>query len=471
LTEPFPGQFWVAGNPNVQVHGELTVNHGGKIEVQLDDRLVDDPRVRKVPGGVAWTSSAIDSVESFQPITLHGQLDRGESVTVLHAQNYGSRGLSSTPLYRGYTVVSGDEHVTGDDQLYNSVRFRMDHPYWLGHIGAGQSSVVPDDQSVLRIETAEDGNWLEYSSATPATLRQLEIRVLSGCLVLAQLAIGLEQELVTRETEVRLDPDSAWLAVQGMGVSAPLGSVDPEMLLPREVLTVERFANWIALNDKLDGLAWVVARSVKGPVQQQVLVVTPLIEGLHRRLPYEQSKFPNATRGAIDRIKQVARRSTKEKAADESNLDPEKVRLAIMNAVSHFDAVDYLDRATDIVNEVCTVVPEIAESVAELPERLTQARNDMAHHLLQDETTEPLAIRYLRWLVAANVTPWLLRCLLLLHAGIEPEVVRQGLSQYQRFEFFRANTAQHVRELGWTLPAANDSASARARVLENEDNG
>src|SRR3954452_20019624 len=53
-------------------------------------------------------------------------------------------------------------------------------------------------------------------------------------------------------------------------------------------------------------------------------------------------------------------------------------------------------------------------------------------------------------------------------------VTREGTplpEPIHRFQALLANTAQHVRELGWTLPAANDSASARARVLENEDNG
>jgi hypothetical protein len=67
------------------------------------------------------------------------------------------------------------------------------------------------------------------------------------------------------------------------------------MLVPREELTVERFAKWIPLNDTLDGLAWGVATPVEGVLQVQVQVVTSLVEGLHRRLPYQQSKFPAAT--------------------------------------------------------------------------------------------------------------------------------------------------------------------------------
>ena len=135
--------------------------------------------------------------------------------------------------------------------------------------------MLEDDRSTLAVETSDDGSWLVYSSSAPATLRQLEIRVVSGCLVLAQLAIGLEQELVTRQTELRVADGAAWLAVEGPGLSDPVGGVDPEKLLSREVLTVERFAKWIPLNDNLDGLAWAVARPNKGTLQERVLAPFP----------------------------------------------------------------------------------------------------------------------------------------------------------------------------------------------------
>jgi hypothetical protein len=91
--------------------------------------------------------------------------------------------------------------------------------------------------------------------------------------------------------------------------------------------------------------------------------------------------------------------------------------------------------------------------VAELTTRLKKARNDFAHHLLQDEAKEPLAERYLRWAVVANVTPWLLRGVVLLRAGVEPGALRAGYLAHQRFEVYRANVAQMVSELGWELPS------------------
>jgi len=286
-----------------------------------------------------------------------------------------------------------------------------------------------------------------YSSSTPATLRQLEIRVVSGCLLLAQLAIGLEQELVTRQTEVRVASGEPWLTVYGPGVSASPSGVHPEMLLPREVLTVERLAKWIPLNDKLDGLAWAVARTTEDVSEVRVLVATSLVEGLHRRLPYQQSKFPDVKKPVTSRILNAGR------AAAGLQADAEGlVRKKVTDTIVFFTEVSFRARATDIVAEVCAAVPEIAESVADLPGRQSSARNEMAHQRPPDEEKDPLEIRYLRWKVIANVTPWLLRGLLLLRAGIEPNVLHDRYLAYRRFAFFRANTAKHVKELGWELP-------------------
>ena len=124
------------------------------------------------------------------------------------------------------------------------------------------------------------------------------------------------------------------------------------------------------------------------------------------------------------------------------------------NAVSHIDDVDYLQRATDVVTKVCSVIPEIAESVADLPECLTKARNEMAHQLPLDEEKEPIEVRYLRWSVVASVTPWILRGLLLLEVGIDPSVLHDRHLAYGHFLSFRANVAQFVRELGWELPSS-----------------
>jgi hypothetical protein len=437
------GRFWVSGYTAATARGDLTARTGEKPEVRLDSGLVDDPQIRAFAGGFSFSGSAVDSVAAFRPITLHGQLDSGEAVTVQHAQNYGSNPPFGSPHYIAYNVVVGDR-VTGLDQPYTAVRFRLGHPFWLAHLHESEPVVVEDDGSTLSVEVADDGNWLVYSSSSPATLRQLEIRVVSGCLVLLHLVLD-QNDVTTRETQVRLDGDQPWLPVYGPAFNAPMGALEPDPLLPREELTVERFAKWIPFNDKLDGLAWAVARPFKAELQPQVQVMTSLVEGLHRRLRFQQKKFPGVPKDAIGAVLKAARAGASAEAAAQG-IDPQ----VASSSVVLFHDVSFRTRASDIVTEVCAVIPEITESIVDLPRRIVDGRNDFAHQL--EQRGESLAVRILPWLIVANTIPWLLRGLLLLRAGVDPNVLRDSYLASNRFEHFRANTAQHVEELGWKLP-------------------
>ncbi|GAB3019516.1 HEPN domain-containing protein [Mycobacterium bourgelatii] len=446
------GQFWIPGNPENQVRGEFTAELGERPEIRLSSNLVHDLRVathRQPDGTIAgrsFSANAARSVSAFRPITLHGQLDTGEPVTLLDAQNHGAAG-SFRPNYRGTAALIGA--TVNAEQLYSAVRFRMDRPYWLGHLTDGQTSVVEDDGSTLIVQASGDGNWLVYESSAPASLRQLEMRVVSGCLALLQLALHPSKDRTIRETQVRIGRDGPWLAAYGAAFRAEPGAMEHDPLLTRDQLTVERFAKWIDLHNKLDGLAWVIARPLPSGEQTRVLLLTPLVEGFHSRLPYQQSRFPEASKKSLKRVKQAARRAAAAQAKEDPNLDPNRVHKAVNDALSHMGEVGYHQRAEDIVTEVCAVIPEIADSVPDLPGLLTKVRNELAHHLVPAKDAEALKLHALEWRVASNTTSWLLRALLLLRAGIEPDVLHKRFLMSQRFAFFRANTAQHVRELGW----------------------
>jgi hypothetical protein len=448
------GEFWTPENPGVRVRGEFTAQVGQKAEATLDAGLTaglvtgPQPTAAFKPGDMtaAVQAHAAGAVARFRPITFHGQLDTGELVTLLDAPNYGGAGLA--PHYIAPVAVFGAH--TSLEQLYSVVRFRIDHPYWLGHLTADESSVVEDDQSILSVEASADGNWLVYASSAPVTLRQLEIRVMSSCLALAQLALYPDQDLVTRETHVRIDSGSPWLTVHGPAFCAEPDNARLDTLLAREELTVERFAKWIALNDRFEGLAWAVARRIEVAVQLQVQLLTSLVEGFHRRLTprRQQSWFPDATKAALKRVREAAAEAAADQAEKEG-LDRELMLDRVKKALGHVGDKSFLERAEAVVTEVCAAVPEIGESVARLPARLTDPRHSFAHQLPQDDTKEPLADRARRWTVISQVTPWLLRALLLLHVGVEPRVLREKYLENERFAFYRVNVAQRVRELGW----------------------
>ncbi len=448
-----PGEFWTENFPDDRQPGLFSAPDGEDIEVSLDGALraapTKGPRpVKLTKGDVAShiLAGASGAVSRFRPVSFYGDLQTGEMVSVFEANNHGSPGAGAR--YKAHIGVIGAQ-VT-PDQLYTAVRFRLDHPYWLQHLADSESGTVADDQSILRVEAAADGNWLTYESVVPATLRQLEIRVVSGCLALVELAMRPRGELVVRDMQVRVDPQGPWLVVKGAAVTAEPANPRLDTLLPPGELTVSRFARWIELNDRFDGLAWAVARPIQGSVQAQVQVMTSLVEGLHRRLPetFEQECFPDASGGALDRVGKAAATEAQKQASAETALDPAAVYKLVRSTLGHINQVSYRDRAEDIVQKVAAAVPEIADIVPGLAGHMVKTRDSFAHQLPQD-AKDPLEDRVRRWIVIAKVTPWLLRALLLLETGIEPSIVRQKFLESQSFAFDRVNAELRVRQLGW----------------------
>jgi len=316
------GEFWIDDASGRRVPGEFRAEAGEKPTVSLNAALIDYPTEDQLPAAIRELGipEAALAAAAYRPITLHGELDTGELVTVLQAHNDGGH---DWPKYVGDNSIHG-ALVSGPEQIYSAVRFRIGAPYWFGHIPEGEQSTVPDDGATLRLEAAEGGNWLVYEAAERMTLRRLQTRVVGGCQVLMHLA--LDQRLVVRDVEIRLTPSDPWLRVHSRKYSTPTG-VNFETLLPREELTIERFADWIALNDRLDRLAWPVVTPVDIAVEPQTQVITSLIEGLHRRLPgYKQEKFPDASNKALNRVRAAAKDAAEQRAALEQDLDPTAVR-------------------------------------------------------------------------------------------------------------------------------------------------
>ena len=454
------GEFWTAADAARRISGRFNAQLGEKVEAELEDRLVqpldstDMPVPRPAPQpydvAAAVRAHAAGAIARFWAITFLGQLETGELVSVFDANEYpGSRSVR----YVAPIAVLG-AHVTFD-QPYSAVRFRLDHPFRLSHLADKEASVVADDQSTLSVEAADGANWLMYTPANPATLTQLEIRAISSCLVLAQLALfpdaEPEFELHILDTQVTIDPGGKWLSVRGPAFChREPESLRVETLLPHGELTVERFAKWIELNDKFDGLAWAVARPINVPIQLQVQLLTSLVEGFHRRLTTEEAQtwFPD-TKREIRLVREAATQAAVDKAHQEG-LDHELVGTRVWNALGHFTEKSFLERAEEIIDEVCATVPEIRVGATTLPSRLTEPRHSFAHQLRPRGSLED---RIERWIVVWRVAPWLLRVLVLLKVGVEPQVVHQRCLENETFAFHREQSEIRVKKLGWDRPA------------------
>ncbi|BBX56954.1 hypothetical protein MSHO_22990 [Mycobacterium shottsii] len=245
------------------MRGAFRADVGEKPEAVLDGALVEDPRVTRSGTSSVYTRGDAGGVKASLPITIQGRLDSGASVTMINAQNWGHPGPPfGLPEYLAHYAIVGDRNISGPGQLFSCTRFRFGDPYWLGLLQDGETAAVGLDGSTLSVDAADDGNWLLYTSASPVTQQRLHTVVISGCLTLAELA--LDQDFHARDTQVRINDGDAWLTVHGPGANTPPKEFEYRTLLPREELTLERFANWIPINDTLDGIGRAAARSIDG---------------------------------------------------------------------------------------------------------------------------------------------------------------------------------------------------------------
>lgn len=408
------GTFWTVGGQPVR--GKLVAKNK-RSRLALNGYLTDDPRVIAAGDSSSVTKisrAAVRSVAASLPRDLFGQLDSGEAVSMIHAQNFGGSGLDYLPEFRSPVLITGG-HVTGK-QLYRAVRFRLDQPYWTLHLSDGERAVVPDDGSVISVKYRDAVPWLVYECADPTDLRGLTQRVVSGCAVLGWLM--WDQRIVSVETEVQIDAASRWLSVRGRQFARTAKSEPYAEFLPRTELTVDLIARWIALNSRLDGLAWAVHELRKGAVQVQTILGTSLIEGYHRRLDniYDQKK--------------VVTRPRKGGGAPVQKREPKS----------------FYDRTEDVLGEVADVVPDLIAAIPDCARVLTNARNDIAHHSV--DTTRSYEERFVGWTVVTRACPWILRVFLLVQAGIDREVLRSGLAGSSGYEFACANTARQAAEAG-----------------------
>lgn len=436
------GTFWEASSPT-RSRGHYAHSAEGRPVLELLAPIVDDPSAARVTTSdgtsrIVYSMQADKAVRSFAPILIHGELDTGENLTLLSAQNHAAG--PTLPRYRARVAIVG-AHVDAN-HAYSAMRFRVSDRYWTDHLSPGESAQIAD-LSTLRTEAAEDGNWLIYEASTPRNVRDLEQYVANACITLMALAYDFRPEILEIELKTYEGP---WLRTAGPGFRGQTSDWDVPMLNPSE-LTLDRIARWIDLNARLDNLGAAIADPPTGAVQAQALVATTLLEGIHRRLPFEQSRFPSLSKAAKRRIRAAARSAALEVATSSAEADVEAVDKAISDCLSHFSSVSYLDRAHDIVTEVGTAVPELTISVPDLPKALKDARNDLAHHLVETESIDELVTVINRWTIASMAAPWLLRFLLLLRVGIDPAILRSKALEHQRFKFVLANIARIADEL------------------------
>ena len=147
----------------------------------------------------------------------------------------------------------------------------------------------------------------------------------------------------------------------------------------------ERFARWIDLPAVSDGLDAAALDELKGAaIQTQVLNLTAIAEGLHRRLfsdSAEARRFPQSARGSARKPQKAARDAAVAVLAGDQFTDDDRDEFgqAVSEALAHINERTFRSRMQELVDVAEHAVPGITDSFKDSPGAVVHARNTLAH--------------------------------------------------------------------------------------------
>lgn len=394
------GEFWLPDDAGRRAEGSLIWESGARARVTLKSRVVDElaKPIEISSEGVKLAHSGDPAciVADAVPRIILGDTEAGLVTCVdAYLQHLPMNGFDVAALFEQvwepYTVIVGAHIPEGNAAEFNAVRFILDSPAWWTQMpNSGSASSRAGE---VACERTNDGLvWLEFRPSFVLNLRTAD-RVVHSIKTLMKLAV--DADLVPLRIQVRQEDRGDWLEVKNRGLdSKAISFPDPNNLLSPSLVTLKKIAEWLEIEQSMDGLAAAVSHPVKGQAMQvQGLVACSLIEGIHRRIIDSGQK-------------------------------------------------NYIDRVRDLHQIAVRIAPGITSPVDKWVETVRNARNDLAHH----NTGRSLDEQFYNWLITEPSVIWVLRLCLLSHAGFTDQEIASALSEHQRYQFYCENLKIHVKE-------------------------
>lgn len=476
------GKFWLQGNPEREgTPGRLFLAAGTHPMLELDELLTSLTREidrKKLPDGTeVVTSSLIPPQEmAAQSLTVHGELETGELVTLPSAFTAGwtarGTGYKSHRLQSFYALIG--DHVDGAAALFTRIRIRIRHlDAWanlqgfthIPDLAAGKHTLAFQKPEVPSAALANGARvaleqvvgwegpgvtggkldrqiWLDVLDAPAATYRDIEQTIAKPLVNLLSLSVNADCPVVAMEVSV--GPDHPWLTVHHAAMKPAAETIIPlpRILLPLAETSLTGVATWLDSVVRLGPLPSVVARAVAmrdDPLETQLLELTTAAEGLHRLI------FPLSKRMSDEQAKEAR---SKALGGIKELLDD--VRDAVQAALNHLTDQSYPRRLLELAEHVGPAVPGVTGDTPTWKKRVVSTRVGFAHALENgflslDNAEEAIAVlQSLRWLLTG---------LLLLQTGIDPATLSRRLSTYEGYQLF-------LEQARTWLPAVYDTAES-----------
>lgn len=465
VNKPFDlhGEFWAAGKDEKTAPGRLFRTADDGIGIQLFRDLRPEPS--HVPADVNGTDTGwyevVPSPERDKPFTIHGVLGGVGRVTAIDCQALrGSMPMLGGPqehLLSPLNVVLGAQ-TEGRGQRFCGVRVRLRNIDEWADLGGfaivmeetGARSISFEEPTVepvrlasgaqlslhqettLRGPTVRGGAfnrkvWLQVINLKPATWQEIDSAIATPLVSLVTLCLGVR----SGATEIELTIDGErWLQLGANWLESEEPDRIDAAIAWLAHLGLPGVAHWLDKVEELGPLPPVVARfSAKQKstvLETELLEMTTVAEGLHSRLFPDQVRVSDA---------QAARIQTK--VMDVLSDEEQPIQQILRGMMTHLKEPGYGRRLKQLAGLVEASVPGIVGRTNKWAEAVTNARNKYAHRtggFLQDSDIDSL-------FAVVESLRWLLRCILVLQAGVSDEHLAKRVSELSGYGLFLERAA------------------------------
>lgn len=442
----FTGEFWVAGRADIRHTGVLEAGPLADPVVKTAQPLLSPWREQsrsQLPDGRTKVVQNFAEEALMTPVTIHGHDDAGTPLTLLDALTtyWGvpdETGAAAHVLQGSQAIVGA--HIPDRNHLFTGIRVRLSklrawqpllsEPTWIPEGVLAQGGTVAFQEP----EVSESGGpslWLSGQELPPSTLRVLDRSFWQPLVSLFTLVTGTQ--CVPLERQVQESPGGPWWDTYSVTLRSDDEDIDtrwdqPRWLLQPPVVDARHVRVWLDRAELLGPLPAVVADLAHArpiALDTQVMLLTTVAEGLHRRLYPGDVRFDPDTAAQVQNAAAAAVGSIHEKAEE-----------AVRGLLGHVEDVGYGKRLARLAATVDAAMPGVTGRTNRWKNLVSDARNEYAHRLntafLEDEDFD-------RYLTVALSLRWLLTGALLLQADISEQVLKTAFESHEPYQRFLAD--------------------------------
>jgi hypothetical protein len=453
------GVFWLPSEPDTRVPGHLILPDKGPPTLELHGPLASSQKV--VSHNPETGELVMDRIEEPAEVLIYGFLeDSPRLVTLVDCMGIGGKDVLfglvplEQPRYQARNTIRG-AHISGASETFTAVRIRVGDIDTWASLPSFEREKSTEDAAIIRVrrmnlapvDTSKGAKlslveqigsswgslvegriarsvWLQIESFGALTLRQIDRDYVSPIASYLSFALGAYSPL----TAVQVKAEDKWLDVRhgGMSPDSPDRVQRGDVLLPLDVAGLDIVARYLDVYEKAGPAAPVIAnllRNGSNPnIETQVLELTTVAEGIHRRL------FPEDTRMTEDDAQRlqglVAAAITKE---------DDRHQIIVKGSISRLEEASYNQRLRRLVAEVKAAMPGVCGRDNRWVNSVYDARNSFAHRT-QGFLDENLIDEF--YAVSQSLR-WVLMGVLLLQSGVPAETLAARVQQNQQYRLFK----------------------------------